>query len=90
MKYHKILVFSFFIPLLASIVASLTIVKSAPGEMTAKTVLDKIGVTRGICVVLEDKGCELAIDLAGGLVLGQTAPATLSSTGPAAVPYVTM
>ncbi len=32
--------------------------------LDAKTIIGKIGVTRGICVVLGDKGCKLAIDLA--------------------------
>lgn len=36
----------------------------ASEALDAKAIIGKLGVTRGICVVLGDKQCKLALDLA--------------------------
>jgi len=63
MRIRKNLIFLFVVLYLAAIAAGLTIVKSAPQALDAKMVIDKMNITRGICVVLGDKGCKLALDL---------------------------
>ncbi len=46
--------------------ASAAVQKNEPKtlEKSAETILEKIGVSRGICVVLGDPGCDLAVQLA--------------------------
>ncbi len=53
-----------FLAAVLAIPASFAVRRVAAEEAPARELLAQIGVSRGICVLLEDKGCARAIDLA--------------------------